>query len=139
LLGDFIVDAYNSFVLFVGLNWKKPRYQGERSYPFIPTEAEIDALIASCGKKTACFLQMLKETAMRTSEALSLEWVDFDEEHKTINLKNPGKGSNPRIFHVSQKLLAMLSNLPKNNVKIFGSVSPKSIRVTFWKKEKTSC
>ena len=125
------VDAYNTFVRMLGLTWKPPRYRGERAFPFIPTEAEIDALIASCGNKTATFLQTLKETGMRAGEAFSLEWIDIDVERHLINLKRPEKGSNPRIFKVSTKLIDMLNQLPKKSKRVFGNTTLSSIRVTF--------
>lgn len=37
--------------------------------PFIPMQSQIDQLIAVCRKKTATFLDVLKETAMRSDEA----------------------------------------------------------------------
>jgi len=40
-----------------------------RKIPFIPTETEIDHLIAGCGRKTATLLQLLKETGIRIGEA----------------------------------------------------------------------
>jgi len=86
-----IVDSYNTFVRMLGLSWKPPRYKQERAFPFIPTEAEIDALIASCGNKTATFLQLLKATGMRAGEAFSLEWTDVDVKRHLINLRQPEK------------------------------------------------
>ena len=50
---------------------------------------------------------------MRAGEAISLNWADIDVERRLINLKRPEKGSNPRIFKVSAKLIDMTSKLPK--------------------------
>lgn len=126
-----IVDAYHTFTRMLGVTWTPPRYKHERSFPFIPTEAEIDQLIASCGNKTATFLQTLKETGMRAGEAYRLEWVDIDTERRLINLRRPEKGSNPRIFKVSQKLIDMLNSLSKKSKRVFGDIGPSSLRVTF--------
>jgi integrase len=125
-----VTDAYNTFLGMLGLTWKAPRYKQETSFPFIPTEAEIDALIASCGKKTATFLQLLKETGMRPGEAIRLEWRDVDSERRLINLTKPEKRSNPRIFHVSTKLIDMLNQLPKNSEKVFGKSTLNGLRAT---------
>lgn len=105
--------------------------------PFIPKEAEIDALIAGCGKKTATLLQLIKETAMRSGEANSLLWIDLDMECRTITLNQSEKGSNPRIFKVSNKLIAMLNALPKTSLKIFGDSSTSSKKSTFFQTTKT--
>jgi len=50
-----------------------------RKLLFIPTEEEINQLIAGCGKRTATFLQVLKDTRARTAEALKLRWIEIDE------------------------------------------------------------
>jgi len=113
------VDAYTSFLRMLGMTWNPPRYKRVQKLPFIPLEKEIDDLIAGCGRKVATFLQLLKETGMRAGEAWKLKWTDIDFQRKTIRV-TPEKGSNPRIFRVSHKLLAMINSLPKKSEKIFG-------------------
>jgi hypothetical protein len=68
----FIV-AYQSFAKTYKLQWEKPKTRVERKLPFIPTEEEIDQLIAGCGKKTATFLQVLKDIGARTAEASRIQ------------------------------------------------------------------
>lgn len=63
----------NLFLRINGLTWEKPRTNVVQKFPFIPTEQEIDALISGSGKKTATFLQLLKENAMRCGEAKRLQ------------------------------------------------------------------
>jgi len=75
----------------------KPHYKEIYKIPFVPTEAEIDVLIAGSGYKTAAFLQFLKETAMRPGEACAFTWDDIDLVSKTVRV-TPEKVSNPRIF-----------------------------------------
>ena len=113
------VDAYTLWLSFKGGSWNPPVYKRVRKLPFIPTEQELDSLIASCGPKTATFLQLLKETGMRAGEAWQLKWTDLDVEAKAVRV-TPEKGSEPRILRISNKLLAMLSALPKENSYIFG-------------------
>jgi len=59
------------------------------------------------------FIQLLKETGVRCGEAWQLEWDHFDFETNTVRI-TPEKNSNPRIFHVSHKLIGMLQLLPRN-------------------------
>lgn len=125
-----IADIYTAFLSFLGKAWKPPKYKTVRELPFIPLESEIDALIAACGKRTATFLQLLKETAMRSCEAVSLTWTDVDAERRTIRVV-PKKGGNPRILNVSEKLIEMLNALPKNGKRVFGDVNLSCIRSTF--------
>jgi len=85
-------------------------------------------LIAGSGWKTAAFLQLMKETAMRPGEAASLQWDDVDFISKTVYV-TPEKGSNPRIFRLSDKLLNMLLNIKdKNQVRDKNRVFAKQLR-----------
>jgi integrase len=107
------VDAYSSFLKMVGGKWNPPLYQCIRKLPFIPKETEIDQLIAGCTQRMATFLQMLKETGARCGEIWQLKWDDVDFESKVINI-TAEKNSNPRVTHLSNKLLEMLNRLPKD-------------------------
>jgi len=101
-----------------GKTWNPPRYQSTRKLPFIPTEEELNNLIAGCNKKTATFLQLLKETGMRCGEAFMLNWTDFNFENRSVDV-TPEKGSNPRQLKMSSQLIAMLNSLPKEKPKPF--------------------
>lgn len=114
-----MVESYKSFAEFNEIKWKPPHYKGKAKIPFIPLEREIDDLIACCSKKTAALLQLLKETGARLGEALQLKWTELDTERRIVRIE-PEKGSNPRALKISEKLLAMLNNLSKDNVEIFG-------------------
>ena len=89
------ITAYTQFLKLNNMTWEKPKCKVTRKFPFIPLEKELDALIAASGKKNAAFLQLLKETAMRSGEAKRLLWTDIDTEKNIIILNNPEKGSNP--------------------------------------------
>jgi integrase len=119
-----------------GLTWEKPRCKVSRTIPFIPTEAELDALIAGCGKKTATFLRLLKETAMRSGEAKRLQWTNIDSERRIITLNDPEKGSNPRAWKVTSELIGMLSTLPKKSNRVFGDGPINSQKTTFTRARK---
>jgi integrase len=96
----------------------------------------LDNLIAGCGKKTATFLQLLKETGMRSGEANSLSWIDLDLQKRILILNTPEKNGNPRVFNLSLKLVQMLSSLPKKNDKIFSNVTRSSLKSGFYKSRK---
>ena len=102
----------------VGGIWKPPQYRRIRRLPFIPTETEIDQLIAGCSHRNATFLQLLKETGMRPGEAWSLRWIDIDYENNSVRV-TPEKGSNPRILKLSNKLIAMLKVLKMDKDYVF--------------------
>ncbi len=123
----------NLFLRINDLTWEKPRTNVVQKFPFIPTEQEIDALISGSGKKTATFLQLLKETAMRCGEAKRLRWTDIDFEKNIVTLNCPEKGSNPRMWKISAKLSAMLNNLPRESQRLFGEGPITSMKTTFIK------
>ena len=131
-----VINAYTLFLKINGLQWEKPKCPVAQKFPFIPTEQEIDALIAGSGRKISAFLQLLKETAMRSGEAKRLEWVNIDFDKSIITLNAPEKGSNPRMCKVSAKLIAMLYNLPKDSQRVFGEGPINSMKTTFLKTRK---
>jgi len=108
------VDAYTCFLQMIGKSWEPPKYKRVRKLPFIPTENEVDQLIAGCGRKTATLLQLLKETGMRIGEAWKLRWTEIDFVSNVIRV-TPEKGSNPRVFKVSNKLMSMLKALQERS------------------------
>jgi integrase len=111
-------ETYTALLKYLGITWTKPRITIETRLPFIPTETEIDQLIASMGRRLATLLQTLKETGARISEAVKLKWTDLSPEQKTLNI-TPSKNSNPRLLHISDKLLNMINELPHTRETIF--------------------
>jgi len=113
------ISAYKSFTKMFNIPWDPPRVKAERKLPFIPTETEIDQLISVCGKKTATFLQVLKESGARRGEIGRLRWTDVDTGSSTIRINNPLKGSSARIAKISGKAMAMINAMPRTNDYIF--------------------
>jgi len=130
------VNAYDRLCKMQSVRFDKPRYRiDHQKLPFIPTETEIDQLIASCGKKVSTFLQTLKETGMRSGEAYRVQWRDCDFVIKAIRVNNPEKHGNTRILRISDKLIAMLKALPQKTDRVFeGSVN--SMRSNFGSQRK---
>jgi integrase len=107
-------------------NGKKPQsnddLKGNGKLPFIPTETELDQLIAGCSPRISTYLQLLKETGMRCGEASQLKWTDIDLVNRSVRI-TPEKGSNPRILPISNKLADILNAVPKNTITVFGVIS----------------
>jgi integrase len=117
--------------------WEKPKTNIIRKIPFIPNEAEIDGLIAGSPTSVATFLELLKQTAMRSGEAIRLQWKDLDLEKRLITLNEPEKGSLPRQWNnLSQKLIDMLNAMPRNDVRVFGSYTLSSLKAMFSRAKK---
>lgn len=119
---EIIVECFSNYLICVGGTWIPPRYKAIEKLPFIPTENEIDYLIACLGNKTGTFAQLLKETGARRGEAWQLDWTDIDAENRTVRI-TPEKHSNPRLLKISQRLLERLQDLPKNNKYVFGGTN----------------
>lgn len=127
-----IINAYTLFLKINRTQWEKPLCNVVRKIPFIPTEQEIDQLIAGCPKKTATFLQLLKETAMRSGEAKRLKWTDIDFQRRLITLNDPEKNGLPRLWNnPTSKLLDMVNALPRKNIYVFGNARSNTIKSTF--------
>lgn len=112
------IEICKTFYHYLRIYWEPPDYVPVREIPFIPTEQELDELIAACGKTLAALMQIMKETAFRPGEAATIRWIDIDFERATIKTR-PEKGSLPRIQPISQKLIEMLKNLPKKDERVF--------------------
>ena len=103
--------------------------------PFIPTETEINQLVAACSRKTGTFVQLLKETGMRAGEAWNLQWIDLDTINNTVRV-TPEKNSNPRIFKLSRELIERLNELPRKSKKVFGGTQLKTQQRIFQRQRK---
>jgi integrase len=124
-----VCNAYTALLNYQHRAWEPPNYEIIRKIPFIPTEQEIDDLIAGSPNLLATFLQLLKETAMRRGEAIKTPWKDVDLERRIVMCNYPEKGSNPRIFSdLSGKLLSMLNNLPRENGMLFGAATMEKLK-----------
>ena len=117
---EIAVETYSNYLKMTGGTWDSPRYKRIAKLPFIPTEQEIDSLIAGCGPKVSTFLQLLKETGMRAGEAWNLKWTDVDFTNLTVRI-TPEKRSSPRMLKISAKMAAMLLNMKKTGEEVFGA------------------
>ena len=117
------------FYKYLKIPYVMPQYKTKRELPFIPTEEELDLLIASGEPTTATRLQVLKETGARIGELDSLEWTHIDTQRKTIHITGE-KGSNSRILPLSEKAIAMLNHVKRTNDHVF-KTKAKGFRKTF--------
>lgn len=113
-----LMYAYESFLEMENITWTRPKYTQTESFPFIPTEQELDQLISAASKVIGTFLQGLKDTGADPGELAKLKWIDVNKEARTVNIK-PVKGHNPRILKVSQQFIDRLERLPKTSELIF--------------------
>jgi integrase len=96
----------------------------------LPTEAELDALIAKPRLKMSTFLQFLKETGADSGEAQKLRWIDINAENNTVAI-TPTKNHNARTLKVSSKLISRLLQLPRRSDFVFNIKSLDGFRAGY--------
>lgn len=129
------VDAYTCFLEKEGLRWDPPRYSRLETIPFIPSEAELNQLIGSCGKVLSTFLQGLKETGADPGELAAITGKDINKEARTITINHPVKGHRPRVLKVSAELIKRLEEITKDDGKIFNG---EQLRSAFYYKRRAT-
>jgi integrase len=128
--------AYRCFLKHYDIEAKIPKYKPSRSLPYIPPGEYLDQIVACCNQPMACLFQTLKETAARPGEAIRMLWADLDVGNRRLAINHPEKGSSPRIIPISEKLLNMLSALPRGSKTIFPYKSADSASRSFRKMRK---
>ncbi len=106
-----LVQHMARFYTYKRIPFDKPHYVAVDTLPFIPMESEVDQLIPGVGKKTAVYLQLLKETGARAGEAWNIRWVDINSQQGTATI-TPEKGSRARRLKITSSLVMMLDHLP---------------------------
>jgi len=131
-------NIYSSYLKTIGKTWEKPQYKKTSKLPFIPTERELDELIASAPTvKTTASLIIMKETGARIGEIARIKWVDLDTQRKLITIAEAEKRSNPRTIPVTNQLLDILNQLPRNSISILG-ITKHSIATAFYRTQENA-
>ena len=125
-----MVDAYSLFLTMLGRSWTPPRYRIISKMGFVPTEKELNDLIAATSKAKSAFLQGLKDTGADPGELGAIRWIDINFDTHTVALNNPVKGHNRRILQVTDQFLRKISTLPRKEETVFNYTN---IRVNFFK------
>jgi len=127
-----VTNAYKNFAKAQGIPLPEmPKYKAQSKLPFIPSESELDQLIACAGPKLQPYLQTLKETFARAGEIAVLKWRDVDLERQVITINDAEKNSNPRQIEISSKLATMLKRIPKESELVFRENAAKRMRQLF--------
>lgn len=113
-----VVFAYDLYAKQQKLTWERPRYRAAETQITLPTEREINDIIAGCGKEIALFVQIGKDTGARAGEIYQIQWKDISIERREVRI-TPEKGSNARTLRLSNDTLRMLSNKPRIGEKLF--------------------
>lgn len=121
-----LCTAYNSFCLYHKIEWKMPNYDGKtKQMPKLPTEEQINTLIAGAGKSLSLRLRLSKETGIRPDELCNLKASDLDVAHSAI-LPSTDKHGSPRVLKISLQLAQdlntrIITHSIKPHDKLFGT------------------
>jgi len=130
---EALCDVYSRYVKYNGLRWQRPLYERDDQPPYVPTEEEINILIADAGKKYSLLLSIIKDTGMRPIEVERARVRWFDLQRGAVNVQTAKHGAG-RTLELKPQTLAMLKeyigrhNLGLND-RIFAKV--KTIRGEF--------
>ena len=109
-----VVRAYNHYVKYNGLSWKKPKYKYSKKLPYIATTEQINKIISNCRRKYALILSILRDTGLRPIELHRLTLKDIDLEKGNITTAS-AKDGNPRCLRLKISTLAMLKEYVVEN------------------------
>jgi len=134
-----ILYAYQDWAKHNGFDYEPRKLRRIDTLPYIPSEKEIDQLVSGTGRKTSSFLQLLKESACRPVEAWSLTPEDFDLSQQICYINKPAKGSDPRIFKMSNRLTAMITRMIRDTAphERLWSCGQKTLQRNFQRRRKT--
>jgi len=104
---EVLCDVYDRYAKYNGLTWRRPRYERDDQPPYVPTEEEVNLLIANSGKKYALALSLLRDTGMRPIELhrSTLAWYDLSRGLVNVETAKHGRG---RTLELKPRTLAML-------------------------------
>jgi integrase len=100
--------AYDCYVKFNGLTWKKPKYFVDSKFPKIPQKAHINAIIADVSKRLRLAICISRDTGLRPIEIMRLRLRDVDLAKGAIYPATAKHGS-PRMLKLKSATLQMLN------------------------------
>jgi len=110
--------AYERYVAYHGLSWKRPVYRIPSKFPKIPSAASVDMLIAKSPLKLALAISLSKDTGMRPCEVMNLTVRQVDLE-KRLAYPATAKTGCGRVLKFSQSTANLLASyIVKKNLGI---------------------
>jgi integrase len=107
--------AYNHYCQYYKIQWEMPHYQPQPRVQRLPTEEQINKLIAAAGKILSLKLWLSKETGMRPIEIHALRVKDLDTERNIVNPLAVKDGA-PRPLKITEQLKkALFTFIIQNN------------------------
>jgi len=109
---------YDNYVKVYNLQWTRPSYFVAQKLPKIPTEDNLNMLIANASKKLALAISISKDTGLRPIEVMNLTLKDVDIEKRYIYPATAKHGS-PRRLKLKQSTMDLLkAYLSKHDIRL---------------------
>ena len=118
-----MTKSYGRYVKFYGLSWEEPKYKRVNELPYIPTEKQVDAIIAGSCRRYKLIFRLLKECGFRPIELHELTLRNIDLERGVIRVTS-AKHGNPRAVKLKPGTLAMLKEYVGRGFKLNGRLFP---------------
>jgi integrase len=80
-------NAYDHFVKFYGLKWKKPFFIREERLPNVPASEQVNTIIPTFTRKYTTIFSILRDTGLRPIELHRLRLKNINLENGTITPK----------------------------------------------------
>jgi integrase len=113
-----LVESYDYYCKHYKIEWTRPTYEREEKMPKLPTEEQLNKLIAAAKGTLSLKLWISKETGMRPVEILNLLVRDIDTEHNAI-IPTTAKHGCGRALTIQPNLTkAIQTHIIKNDLDI---------------------
>jgi integrase len=130
---------YTDWCRYQGFEYTPRKYKRVHKLPFIPTNVELEQLIAGFRFKYATICRVMKETGASITETLRIRWNDVDLAHQTVVINYPVKGHKTGKYRISGELTANLRRMGSEkqlNKQVF-NISMKTFSRNFLRVRKT--
>jgi integrase len=105
---ESLVEAYDLYCRANGIAWSKPFYERYDKMPKIPTEENLNMIIANASKKFALILSMMRDLGTRPIELTWLKLRDIDLQSGIVNITS-AKHCIGRALRLKSQTLMMLN------------------------------
>ena len=131
---------YTDWCRYQGFEYKPRKYKRIHMLPFLPTNIELEQLIAGFRFKYATICRVMKDTGASITETLCIRWDDIDLVNQTVTINYPVKGHKTGRYKISGELTANLrrirARVTQLNTRVF-NISMKTFSRNFLRVSKT--
>ncbi|MEM2152067.1 MAG: site-specific integrase [Candidatus Bathyarchaeia archaeon] len=116
----YALETVRQYAEFLGLKVEKPKFRVyDNANIYVPTPDMVRQFIYRVRSvKNRAIILLAVETGATASEIFNLKWSDVNFQNKTIVIRGV-KGHKSFTYQISDELVTLLSQIPKNDERIF--------------------